>query len=115
MTCVEPQKATKQEMAAFHTDEYISFLESVTTKPIASDAAKLYMHNVFEDCPVFPGLYDFCRSSAGSSIGGAVALNCRDSVIAINWSGGLHHAMRSAASGFCYVNDIVLAILELLK
>ena len=34
--------------------------------------------------------------------------------IAINWSGGLHHAKRGEASGFCYVNDIVLAILELL-
>ena len=33
----------------------------------------------------------------------------------INWSGGLHHAKKSEASGFCYVNDIVLAILELLK
>lgn len=32
-----------------------------------------------------------------------------------SWSGGLHHAKRNAASGFCYVNDIVLAILELLK
>jgi len=35
--------------------------------------------------------------------------------VAINWSGGLHHAKRGEASGFCYVNDIVLAILVLLK
>ncbi len=33
----------------------------------------------------------------------------------INWAGGLHHAKKSEASGFCYVNDCVLAILELLK
>lgn len=33
----------------------------------------------------------------------------------INWSGGLHHAKQSEASGFCYINDVVLAILELLK
>ena len=33
----------------------------------------------------------------------------------INWAGGLHHAKKCEASGFCYVNDIVLAILELLK
>lgn len=33
----------------------------------------------------------------------------------INWSGGLHHAKQSEASGFCYINDCVLAILELLK
>jgi histone deacetylase 1/2 len=35
--------------------------------------------------------------------------------VAINWAGGLHHAKKCEASGFCYVNDIVLAILELLK
>ena len=33
----------------------------------------------------------------------------------INWAGGLHHAKKAEASGFCYVNDIVLGILELLK
>lgn len=35
--------------------------------------------------------------------------------IAINWSGGLHHAKKMEASGFCYVNDCVMGILELLK
>ena len=35
--------------------------------------------------------------------------------MAVNWSGGLHHAKKCEASGFCYVNDIVVAILELLK
>ena len=35
--------------------------------------------------------------------------------LAINWAGGLHHAKKFEASGFCYVNDIVIAILELLK
>jgi histone deacetylase 1/2 len=35
--------------------------------------------------------------------------------IAINWSGGLHHAKKCCSSGFCYINDIVICILELLK
>lgn len=35
--------------------------------------------------------------------------------IAVNWSGGLHHAKKFEASGFCYINDINIAILELLK
>lgn len=42
-------------------------------------------------------------------------LNKQASEICINWGGGLHHAKKSEASGFCYVNDIVLGILELLK
>jgi histone deacetylase 1/2 len=35
--------------------------------------------------------------------------------ITINWAGGLHHAKKREASGFCYINDINLAILELLR
>ena len=46
---------------------------------------------------------------------GAVKLNNGECDIAINWAGGLHHAKKFEASGFCYVNDIVIAILELLK
>merc|ERR1711971_1149951 len=67
------------------------------------------------DCPVFDGLYEFCQLSAGGSVASAVKLNKQATEIAINWAGGLHHAKKSEASGFCYVNDIVLAILELLK
>ena len=48
-------------------------------------------------------------------LAGAVKLNKQAADIAVNWAGGLHHAKKSEASGFCYVNDIVLAMLELLK
>lgn len=60
-------------------------------------------------------MYQFCQLSAGGSLGGAIRLNHGEADIAVNWTGGLHHAKKSEASGFCYVNDIVLAILELLK
>uniref|UniRef100_A0A4W5NDE0 Histone deacetylase 2 n=1 Tax=Hucho hucho TaxID=62062 RepID=A0A4W5NDE0_9TELE len=71
--------------------------------------------NVGEDCPVFDGLFEFCQLSTGGSAAGSVKLNRQQTDIAVNWAGGLHHAKKSEASGFCYVNDIVLAILELLK
>ena len=34
--------------------------------------------------------------------------------VAINWFGGWHHALRNKASGFCYINDINIAIYWLL-
>lgn len=71
--------------------------------------------NCVEDCPVFADMYDFCRMYAGASLAGARKLCAGTTDIAINWSGGLHHAKRGEASGFCYVNDIVIAILELLR
>jgi histone deacetylase 1/2 len=60
-------------------------------------------------------MYDFCARYSGASIDGAIKLNNNQVDVAINWSGGLHHAKKAEASGFCYINDIVLAILELLK
>ncbi|RYY75933.1 acetoin utilization protein AcuC, partial [archaeon] len=62
---------------------------------------------------MFDGLYDFCSTYTGCSIDGAVKLNHGTCDVAINWAGGLHHAKKTEASGFCYINDIVLAILEL--
>jgi len=53
--------------------------------------------------------------STGATIDCARLISSMDADIAINWSGGLHHAKKLEASGFCYVNDIVLGILELLK
>ena len=67
------------------------------------------------DCPWFPGLFEFSQISCGGSIDAAIKLNHRSSDICINWAGGLHHAKKKEAKGFCYVNDIILAILELLK
>ena len=75
-----------------------------------------YTDNIGEcDCPTFEGLYTFAQISAGGSIDAAIKLNHKKSDICINWAGGLHHAKKSEASGFCYINDIVLGILELLK
>ena len=76
---------------------------------------QLQRFNVGEDCPVFDGMFEFCQLYTSGSIGGAIRLNQDVSDIVINWAGGLHHAKKSEASGFCYVNDCVLAILELLK
>ncbi|KAI8607597.1 hypothetical protein BC830DRAFT_1263399 [Chytriomyces sp. MP71] len=125
MAVETPNYATFKQMTKFHTDEYIDFLRRVTfegTLPGSAEAAELKKYEAkfnagdySGDCPLFDGLYEFCMLSAGGSIDAALRLNSGRSDIAINWAGGLHHAKKSEASGFCYVNDIVLAILELLK
>jgi len=45
----------------------------------------------------------------------AQSLVTGEAQVAINWAGGQTHARRDCASGFSYVNDAVLAILELLQ
>lgn len=67
------------------------------------------------DCPGFDGLYNFCQLAVGGSIDAADTIVTGISDIVVNWSGGYHHAKKTEASGFCYVNDIVVCILELLR
>ncbi|KAG5039596.1 hypothetical protein AAZX31_05G039000 [Glycine max] len=112
-----PFPASPADIRRFHSDDYVDFLSSVSPETLADSAFSRHLKrfNVGEDCPVFDGLFPFCQASAGGSLGAAVKLNRADADIAINWAGGLHHAKKSEASGFCYVNDIVLGILELLK
>ncbi|CAF0768725.1 unnamed protein product [Didymodactylos carnosus] len=115
MEVYRPHKAAIEEMTRFHSDEYVKFLNNIRPDNITDFNKQMQRFNVGEDCPVFEGLFEFCQISAGGSLAGAVKLNRKLTDIAINWAGGLHHAKKSEASGFCYVNDIVLAILELLK
>uniref|UniRef100_A0A8C9S5S5 Histone deacetylase 2 n=1 Tax=Scleropages formosus TaxID=113540 RepID=A0A8C9S5S5_SCLFO len=115
MEIYRPHKATADEMTKYHSDDYIKFLRSIRPDNMSEFSKQMQRFNVGEDCPVFDGLFEFCQLSAGGSAAGAVKLNRQQTDIAVNWAGGLHHAKKSEASGFCYVNDIVLAILELLK
>jgi acetoin utilization deacetylase AcuC-like enzyme len=116
MSVYSPRKATKEELAEFHSEDYVEFIERVTPSNYTIYQKFQPRFNIgVDDCPVFDGLFDFCCYSAGSSLAGARQLNTQTSDIAINWSGGLHHAKKMEASGFCYVNDIVLAIMELLR
>lgn len=104
-------------MLRFHSEEYVEFLQQVTPQNIQAVGYTKYLSHfsVGDDCPVFDGLFDFCAMYTGASLEGAQKLNHNHSDICINWSGGLHHAKKFEASGFCYVNDIVIGILELLK
>ena len=114
-----PRAATPDDARAFHAPDYIDFLTTITPsaatshKRAAVAAVRQFAHG--DDCPIFPGLWPYCSLYTGGSLGAAVKLNTGTADIAINWAGGLHHAKKGSASGFCYVNDIVLAILELLK
>uniref|UniRef100_A0A2K5YS57 Histone deacetylase 1 n=1 Tax=Mandrillus leucophaeus TaxID=9568 RepID=A0A2K5YS57_MANLE len=110
-----PHKANAEEMTCSHSDDYIKFLHSTRPDNMSEYSKQMQRFNLGEDCPVFDGLFEFCQLSTGGSVASAVKLNKQQTDMDVNWAGGLHHAKKSEASGFCYVNDVVLAILELLK
>ncbi|KAH8693768.1 histone deacetylase HosA [Talaromyces proteolyticus] len=109
--------ATFEEMADFHKEDYLDFLRQVIPADMeaAEQSDRIASYNFGDDCPIFDGLYNYCSLYAGGTVDAARKLVNNQSDIAINWSGGLHHAKKSEASGFCYVNDIVLGILQLLR
>ncbi|KAJ1275094.1 hypothetical protein BS78_05G109800 [Paspalum vaginatum] len=108
--------------------EYLAVLRSITPDTYKNDAssrkqAQLCKLGVVrdkrdgcwtEDNPVIDDLWDHCRRYAGGSLAAARALASGAYDVGINWSGGLHHACEGAAHGFCYVNDVVVAIRTLL-
>jgi histone deacetylase 1/2 len=112
---MHPTLPGHNELTRFHSDDYIDFLSKVTPDNMCEYLKQLQRFNLGFDCPVFDGIYEYCQTYVAGSIGGAQRLNNKDSNIVINWAGGMHHAKKSEASGFCYLNDIVLGILELLK
>jgi histone deacetylase 1/2 len=58
---------------------------------------------------------DHCSTPLTPLLAAAKRIASGAADISINWAGGLHHAKKREASGFCYINDIVLGILELLR
>jgi len=133
MDLYDTQPATYDELAEFHEEDYLNYLSryvriaslmhitrrlliisvSVTPQNYRQSSGENY--NFGDDCPVFDDLFKYCQLYTGSTLSAARNLTSGSSDIAINWSGGLHHAFKAQAAGFCYVNDIVLAILELLR
>jgi len=113
----EPQPASKDDLQLFHTPEYVDYLEKVSNKSMARLFEKKNPFKIGEtsDCPIFTGVYNFSQISAGGSLDSAQLINDGQHNICVNWAGGLHHAKKSEASGFCYINDIVLCIIELLR
>ena len=67
-----------------------------------------------EDDPVFPGMHDASALVAGATLAAARAVWTGAAQHGASIAGGLHHAMRGSASGFCVYNDPAIAIAWLL-
>ncbi|XP_062184881.1 histone deacetylase 1-like [Phragmites australis] len=126
MKRLRTRPATDKEICAVHDKDYVRLLQDLIPEAFNAggsimDRAQGFMVGVLSedghsiDNPAISGLWDYCQRYAGGSLAAARALGSGEVEIAINWSGGMHHACKAKASGFCYVNDIALAITELLN
>ncbi|MEU2788432.1 acetoin utilization protein AcuC [Streptomyces sp. NPDC007100] len=95
-----------------HRADYIDAVRRASADPKAADAA--YGLGT-EDDPAFAGMHEASALIAGQSVGAAEAVWRGEALHAVNFAGGLHHAMPGGAAGFCIYNDAALAVARLLE
>ncbi len=102
---VEPKRATREELCAFHTPDYVELVRQRCASGLG--------HLDGGDTPAWRGLFEAASDVVGATlrVGTAVASGeARRGFVPI---AGLHHAARHAAAGFCVFNDIGALIEQL--
>jgi len=113
MTVKSPPSLAHEKLLLAHSEDYLETLRRVGQGEIFKEMLSFGIGT--EDNPPLKGIYDWSRKCAGATWEGMVELLEKDTDIAFNPLGGFHHALPSRASGFCYINDIVIAIKEALN
>ncbi|MEU6467261.1 acetoin utilization protein AcuC [Streptomyces sp. NPDC046976] len=109
---VAAKPAGESTLRLVHRDDYIEAVKAASADPAGADAS--YGLGTLDD-PAFAGMHEVSALIAGQSVAAAEAVWRGEALHAVNFTGGLHHAMPGAASGFCVYNDAALAIARLLE
>lgn len=108
---VEAPRATPDGLCAFHAPDYIeAYARAERLGRVDPEVRDAYRLGTLEN-PYFPRFFTIPATAAGASVRAAELL--LEGRVAFNPAGGMHHARRAGARGFCFLNDAVLAILRL--
>jgi acetoin utilization protein AcuC len=100
------EPASDADLVLCHAREYIEVVRRFSVDPYGFPDAGIGLG----DNPPFPGMHDAGAAVAGGSLLAMEAILRGEVEHALHPGGGLHHAMRDRASGFCIYNDPALAI-----
>ncbi|WP_190127188.1 acetoin utilization protein AcuC [Streptomyces inusitatus] len=109
---VSARPAGDSTLRLVHREDYVAAVRAASARP--GDADRAYGLGTVDD-PAFAGMHEAAALIAGQSVGAADAVWRGDAGHAVNFAGGLHHAMPGSAAGFCVYNDASLAIARLLE
>lgn len=101
LALIRPEPAAEAELELAHTPAFVSYVR---------ERAESGVGHFDRSTPVYPGVYQRARVSVGATLTAARLVAGGQALHAFNPSGGLHHAARERASGFCLFNDIVVAV-----
>jgi acetoin utilization protein AcuC len=105
-----PAPATRDELELVHDPAYIDAVAQAGRDGLGNLRYGLGT----PDDPVFPGMHEASALVVGATLAAARAVWRGEALHGANIAGGLHHAMRRSASGFCVYNDPAVAISALL-
>ncbi len=103
-----PGPLDEELLYLFHEKAYIELLRKASRGEF--DLEMLHAGLGMEDNPVFLGLFEFALAVAGGTHRGATEIARGDADVVFIPLGGLHHAKKDRAAGFCYINDAAIAI-----
>jgi acetoin utilization protein AcuC len=110
---VDSPRASGEQLRKFHDPDYVAALLAVERDfHVPRHVRERHRIGTAEN-PIFRGLFERASTSVGGSI--HAARFAAQGGIAYHPAGGTHHGMRDRASGFCYFNDPVFAILTFLE
>ncbi len=98
-----PRSATRDEIERIHAPEYVEAVMQASVDP-DSDYSE-YGLELAGDTPPFAGMHEVSLLTTGGTLTAMEEVLSGRLRVAVNYSGGLHHAMRRRASGFCIYND----------
>ena len=113
VSVVSPPPASDAELETVHDGDYI---EAVRQAGRTLAPAPRFGLGTMDD-PVFAGMHEAAALITGATLAAARAVWADGTGVlhGASMSGGLHHAMRRTASGFCVYNDPAVAIKWLLS
>ncbi|MGA2221301.1 MAG: acetoin utilization protein AcuC [Verrucomicrobiia bacterium] len=103
---VAPRPATRAELEKFHTARYLDELQRAAAGDLTVVGFGMGLGG--PETHVSRDVYEYPRWACGATLTGAQLILSGDADIVFNPSGGFHHAGAEKASGFCYLNDMVL-------
>ena len=104
---LEPRAATIAELERIHAPEYIQAVEQASADPDLDYTA--WGLSARGDTPPFAGMHESSLLTTGGTLRGMDEVVAGRLRVSFNGAGGLHHAMRRRASGFCIYNDPAIA------
>jgi acetoin utilization protein AcuC len=113
VTVERPVAATDAELELVHDPRYIAAVRRAGSGQ--PDPSLLSFGLGTPDDPAFSGMHDASALVTGATLAAARAVWTGTADHGASIAGGLHHAMRGNASGFCVYNDPAIAIAWLLE